>query len=129
MAKKTKRRKLIEKLDKACRDIILIRDKNICQKSGKYVEGCNAHCSHVIPKSQGNALRWDLLNLKLLSYHYHINWWHKSPVDAGEWFKGAFPARWDYLQAQRKKTVRYRDSDLEDLLAERREKLKQLQGE
>lgn len=36
--------------------------------------------------------------MKVLCYHHHIGWWHKNPLEAGDWFKATFPDRWDYLQ-------------------------------
>lgn len=115
MKKKTERKKLTDKLDSLCREIILKRDNNICQKCGTFAEKQNAHCSHVIPRSQGNILRWNLLNLKLLCFHCHINWWHKSPCESGEWFKSKFPDRWEYLQEKKNEVIKFSISDLKDL--------------
>ena len=112
----TDRKKLMDKLDKLCREIIIIRDENKCQKCGKYVEKKNAHCSHVIPRSHGNKLRWDLWNLKLLCFHCHINWWHKNPCDSGEWFKSKFPKRWEYLEANKNIVRKYTIDDLKELI-------------
>ena len=113
--KKTERRKLIEKLDKICRKYVLLRDKNICQKCGKHVDKSGAHCSHVIPRSAGNYLRWNPMNLKLLCFHDHINWWHKNPLEAAEWFKKKFPHRLAYLEKRRHKIIKYSIGDLEYL--------------
>jgi hypothetical protein len=33
--------------------------------------------------------------------HDHLNWWHKNPLEATEWFKTRFPERYAYLQANR----------------------------
>lgn len=125
---KTKRRKLIEKLDKVCREIILIRDENLCQYCHTWVEGCNAHSSHVKGKKLYGSLRHDLLNLKILCMHHHLQWWHKEPLEAAAWFNETFPARAEYLESIKNKPVKFRDSDLEDLLAERQAKLKELQN-
>ena len=91
----------IKKLDRLAREIVLKRDNNTCQKCGKYVEKQNAHISHVVPKSKGYALRWDLNNLKVLCFHCHINWWHKNPIEAAEWFQEKFPERAEYLYDHR----------------------------
>ncbi len=112
---KSDRTKLIEKLDKACKQVVYLRDKSICQKCGKYVEGANRHASHVIPVSAGHKLRWDVQNIKVLCYHDHINWWHKNPVESGEWFKTKFPDRYEYLQANRG-VVKLSLQELEDTL-------------
>ena len=130
--RKTKkpRQKMIKKLDALCIEVIRLRDEFVCQKCHKRVEKTNAHCSHVIPRSKGNALRWDLLNLKLLCYHDHINWWHKNPVESGEWFKATFPVRWEYLQQELAKhhgLRQWRDDELENLYKELLEKKKELQ--
>lgn len=113
---KTPRKKLSDKLDKIIIDIVRVRDKWTCQKCFKKVEKHNAHCSHVIPRSRGNHLRWDLQNVKLLCFHCHINWWHKNPIEAGEWFKATFPDRWAYLEANKNKMTKYSIADLEELL-------------
>ncbi len=123
---KTKRKKLIEKLDKICREIVYIRDGGCCQRCGKPVIGQNAHCSHVIPRSKGNALRWHPDNHKLLCFHDHINWWHKNPLEAEEWFKKKFPVRYKFLWSHKEDIVKFSESDLEDLLETCKQKLKEL---
>jgi 5-methylcytosine-specific restriction endonuclease McrA len=90
-----------KRLDDLAKRFAKERDGYICQHTGQQVEGSNAHGSHVVPVSAGNALRWDLENIKCLSYHSHLNWWHKNPLEAAEWFKTTFPGRWDYLQNRR----------------------------
>ena len=115
--KKLTRKVLIKKLDELIKTKAKIRDKYICQRCGKKVEGSNAHGSHVIPVSAGNKLRWDIQNIKTLCYHCHINWWHKNPVEAGEWFKIKFMNRWLYLQANRG-MIKYKDFELEKLYEE-----------
>jgi len=110
----------IKKLDKLAREAVLKRDKNICQKCGKHVEGQNAHISHVIPKSKGYALRWDLKNLKVLCFNCHINIWHKNPLEAWEWFKGKFPERAKYLEEHKNDMIpgHERDEFIESKLKE-----------
>ena len=141
MAKKSNRKKLIDKLDTVIREIVYIRDESRCQRCGKYVTGQNKHTSHVVPVSNGNYLRWDLLNVKLLCFHCHISWWHKNPCRAKEWFAEKFPARYDYLfgytadpnsgvvKARDAIVYQFKIGDLEELLEERQEKLKQLKME
>ncbi len=138
--KKTKRRKLIEKLDAVVREIVYIRDEGKCQRCDKYISKTieradgklvgnpDRHTSHVVPRSKGNRLRWDLLNLKLLDFHHHINWWHKDPVAAGLWFKEAYPARYEYLMEHKYEVVKYTESDLQELLDQLTEKFKQLEA-
>ncbi len=117
-AKVTPRRKLINDLDDVVRAIVRKRDKGICQWCGKSVEGCNSHDSHIIPKSRGNALRWDLKNHILLCYHCHINKWHKDPIDAWGWLCINRPEQCAYAEDHRHDTKQFKIKDLEQLLAE-----------
>jgi len=80
------------------KEYVRIRDGGKCQYCCKVVSGANAHVSHVIPVSRTLRLAYDPMNLKLLCYHHHINWWHKHPMEAAEWFAKTFPERWDYLK-------------------------------
>lgn len=120
--KKTLRKQLITKLDKLSKEIVRQRDGNICQHCGKFVEGSNRHVSHVIPVSAGNKLRWDVMNMKILCYHCHINWWHKNPIDAYEWFINKYPDRWEYLQRERG-TYKFSLGELEGLVDTLKERL------
>lgn len=126
MAKKSKRKKLIEKLDDICREIIRERDDWTCQRCGKKVDIHNAQASHVVPKSTGYILRWDLLNLKLLCYSCHFYWWHKDITEAAKWFRKKWPYRWRYVEKKRYKTVIWSNEKLELLLAERQKKSQRL---
>ncbi len=123
MKKKTERAKVIIRLETAIRNYIRKRDKDTCQKCGKKVYGSNSHCSHVIPKSQGNALRFDEYNIKLLCSGDHLQFWHLNPTESGEWFKNKFPDRWEYLQENRNRIVKLRIPDLEELIEEYQDKL------
>ena len=69
---------------------------------GKYVEGSNCHTSHVIPVSFSLRLAYDLVNLKVLCYHCHLQIWHKNPLFATAWFRRKFPSRYKYLQKRKK---------------------------
>ena len=90
---------------------IKIRDNYTCQYCGLKVEGSNCHASHVIPVSAGNRLAFDPLNLKVLCYHHHINWFHKNPLESGEWFRTKFPERWEYLKVHRNEVVHWKETD------------------
>lgn len=96
--KKTVKRKLKDKLEKIVKEIVKIRDDWTCQKCGKEVTGINCHASHVIPVSRDGRLAFDPRNMKVLCYHDHINWWHKHPIESGEWYVSKFPDNWEYLQ-------------------------------
>ena len=119
MIKKRKVKSPLQKLHDKCwamaKKVVGIRDDHQCQHCYKRAEGTNGHTSHVIPKSVGGALRYDLMNLKLLCYHCHINWWHKNPVEAGEWFQMTFPDRWEYLKDSDRRWS-YRTDDLQEIL-------------
>jgi len=95
--KKPNKTLLKKKLEKLVKDYVKKRDDYTCQHCGKVVEGANCHASHVIPVSRSGYLQFDPLNMKVLDYHCHINWWHKHPVEAGKWFTDTFPERWEYL--------------------------------
>jgi len=100
----------MKKLEKLVKDYVKRRDEYTCQKCGKVVEGSNCHASHVIPVSRSGYLQFDPMNMKVMCYHDHINWWHKHPVEAGKWYTDTFPERWEYLQAlhiQRLKPLTY----------------------
>ena len=124
-----KQNKLLKKnIERLCKEIIYIRDGGKCQKCGKPVSGKNAHTSHVIPKSHGNGLRFDLLNLKLLCFHCHINWWHKNPLEAAEWFKSKYPKRWEYLEKNKEHMVKLTISDFQIIYEVLEKHLEELSG-
>lgn len=52
--------------------------------------------------------------MKVMCYHCHLNWWHKNPMEAAEWFANKFPDRWEYLQANRG-MQKFSISELEEL--------------
>lgn len=114
---KTNRKKLNDKLEKLSKDLIRQRDGNNCVHCGKWCEGSARHVSHVVPVSAGSGLKWDLLNMKILCYHCHINWWHKNPIEAGEWFKEKYPERWAYLQTV-PRVRKWTEPELEALIEE-----------
>lgn len=80
---KTPLQKMHDKCWTMAKQVVALRDNHQCQHCFKRAEGTNGHTSHVLPKSVGNGVRYDLLNLKLLCYHCHINWWHKNPAESG----------------------------------------------
>jgi 5-methylcytosine-specific restriction endonuclease McrA len=114
--KKTARKKLEDKLEKLVKDYVKDRDNYTCQKCGKYLEKSNCHASHVIPVSAGNQFKYDPLNMKVLCFHDHIHWWHKNPIEAGDWFKKKFPDRHKYLFGQPRKTVKLTEEKLKQMI-------------
>lgn len=115
--KKTARSKLVKELDKLSKEVVRKRDGNICQHCDKWVEGSNRQVSHVVPVSQGNRLRWEPLNMKILCYHCHLNWWHKNPLEAFEWFESKFPDRYKFIKENRG-IYKYTIAELQDLQAQ-----------
>ena len=119
MKKKLPLKRLKKKADVVLKTKAKERDNYICQRCERSCEKSNAHGSHVIPVSAGNRLRWDLQNIKCLCFHCHINFWHKNPLEAADWFKNKFPDRWKYLQEQRLKGFKkYTIEDLQNLIKE-----------
>jgi 5-methylcytosine-specific restriction endonuclease McrA len=113
---KSVRVKLRKNLDKLVKDYVKNRDRFTCQKCGEVVSGSNCHASHVIPVSAGMALAYDPINLKVLCYHHHINWWHKNPMESAAWFAQKFPDRWEYLQKKKMEPkLSIKDWQLEEL--------------
>lgn len=125
-----KKKSTLQKLRKKCENraklCAKIRDKYTCQKCYKKVEGANAHGSHVIPVSAGNQFRFDEKNIKTLCYHCHINWWHKNPIEASEWFKKTFPERYKYLFGKTHKSVKYSEQWYMDKIEELDKKIEKL---
>jgi len=103
------------KTETAVKNYVKARDGYICQKSGEYCTGANCHASHVIPVSAGNQFRYDPLNMKVLTYHNHLNWWHKNPVEAGDWFKEKFPERHKYLFNKPRETIKFDIDELKEM--------------
>ena len=99
---KSKRRRLTDRLDEVCRNIIRLRDSNQCQQCGKMVKGTDSHACHVVAKGSGASLRrWDLLNYFLGCTHCHFQFWHDNPTLSGKWFAAKFPVREAYLEIYR----------------------------
>lgn len=98
---RSERKRLTDRLDKVCREVIRLRDYNSCQICHKSIRGSNSQPCHVIAKGGGASLRrWDLLNIFLGCMHCH-QWWHNNPLDSAEWFRKRFPARESYLEIYR----------------------------
>ena len=79
------------------------RDNYICQKCGKKVEGANAHGSHIYNEGAHRVMAAEIENILCMCYYCHINWWHKSPVEAADWFKEKFPELAEKLRLRAQK--------------------------
>lgn len=89
------RKKCVDKAKQKAKE----RDKYICQKCGKKVEGQNAHGSHILPEGAYPLMSAEVDNLITMCYYDHINWWHKSPHEASAWFDKKWPGRYQELRA------------------------------
>lgn len=105
-------RKEVEKLAKL---VAKIRDKWTCQKCGKKVVGSDAHGSHIIPVSHGNSLRFNPKNILCMCYHCHMNWWHKNPTEAGDWFSSKYPELKEYLNERKNDSVKFSYEEYEEM--------------
>jgi len=113
---------LKKKLDVLFKKFIRTRDKRCLHC------GCleNLQASHSIPVSHGNRLRYDEKNVITLCYHCHLNWWHKNPIEAGEWFKNKFPENYEYIERVKNERVKFTVEELEDLIAKYKKLLTEL---
>ena len=108
-----------KKLDVVFKKFIRSRDKKCLHC------GCleNLQASHSIPISHGNRLRYDEKNVITLCYHCHLNWWHKNPIEAGEWFKNKFPENYEYIEMVKNERVKFNIFELEELIKAYTQKL------
>ena len=111
--KKTERKRLEDKLDKAWSKAIRERDDNECQWCG----GEGTQAAHVIPRRY-RILRWDWGNGICLCGGCHMWKWHENPLEAADWFENKFPERWEYLLEQNRITVKWSIEELEEMLRE-----------
>ena len=74
------------------------RDGYICQHCEKKVAGKNAHGSHIYNEGQYKSMSADPENILCMCYYCHINWWHKNPLEASEWFREKYPELYQTLK-------------------------------
>jgi hypothetical protein len=76
------RRASVKELDALCREVVFLRDGNKCRKCGKEAtDWCHVHTRGV------HSLRWDLDNSFAGCRGCHMNFWHKQPTLAAQWWK------------------------------------------
>ena len=122
---KSKRKKLIDNLDKVTAKIVKIRDEHTCQRCGSNPLPRGEHWAHIFSRSR-HSMRWDLLNSVVLCNGCH-RYWHANPLNAQIWFEGKFPWRYEYLQEEKQKPVRQITTiELQELYEQLKEKLKYL---
>jgi len=129
--KKKSRKSMLTTLDEQCKQLVRLINSSRCQMCGKYVEGSDAHTSHIVPKGNGCSWRrFDLLNLQLMCHHCHMERFHHSPTDGGVWVKEKYPYVYDYLDKYRGgKPTPIKDSEMEGLIGDYKQKLNQLRKE
>lgn len=93
--KKISIKKVYKENIKMAKDIAKTRDKYICQKCWS---NQNIHWSHIINEAKDHRLSTDEDNIKALCYNCHLNWRHKNPVEAWDWFKQKRPWRRERLK-------------------------------
>mgnify|MGYP003762010899 CR=1 FL=1 len=114
---KTKRRKLIDKLDTLWSD--KVKEGGKCDYCGKNTY-LNAH--HIFSRSN-YSVRWDLDNgICLCSGHHTLNSSfsaHKTPAEFIEWIKEKRGIEWyERLRSKAKSVVKYSNSELEEMIEE-----------
>lgn len=102
---KTERQKIVAKLDKITAQVIKLRDDYTCQKCGGKPKPQGCHWAHIYSRTS-QKMRWDLLNSFVLCNGCH-RFWHANPIDAENWLKNKFPARYSYLQNIRRMPTRH----------------------
>lgn len=127
---KSKVKKLSKKwYDKKCmevaKEIVHLRDRDICQKCEKHVTGSNCQCSHIISDWSDTRMSVDPDNMKILCYYCHLNWRHKQPIEATKWFMDKFPWRYEMLKERQSKqdigsiSLTWRENTYDKLIKER----------
>ena len=70
------------------REVMLARDGHRCQKC-RTME--RLQMSHIYPKGKYRKLELEIDNVVTLCTGCHLFWWHKNPLEAGEWIKEYLP--------------------------------------
>lgn len=84
----------IRELKKLLHQLVIVRDKK-CLHCGNTKQ---IHASHVYPKGSYPHMKWMPKNLKALCFRCHLMWWHKNPIEAGDWYKKTYPVNARYLK-------------------------------
>ena len=94
-SKKTRqRRRMVLELDRACRERVFERDNFACVRCGSRdgLQWC-----HVVGRRNLN-LRWEDENSFCGCSGCHL-FWHHEPILAIDWFRRAYPHRYEMLTA------------------------------
>ncbi len=68
--------------------LLELRDRR-CLRCGKVP----FQMSHIYPKGRYRSMKHEPDNVKALCFACHLGWFHKNPLEAGEWLKTALPAK------------------------------------
>jgi 5-methylcytosine-specific restriction endonuclease McrA len=126
MPKKPKIKTVKRRLNRLIHEILVLRD-GCCQYCGRTGDGL--HASHVMNKGRWRNLEFDLINLKLLCYKCHINWWHKEPKEPADWFIAKWPHRWKYLMEKRDDAVGFKVDELLEIEVKLKQVLEGMKNE
>ncbi|MDI6820951.1 MAG: hypothetical protein QMD65_02105 [Patescibacteria group bacterium] len=80
--------KLKKELKRLSHEFVRKRDKR-CQAKGIDGRKCWGYlsASHIYPEGTYKNIQFELLNMIGLCHWHHIYFWHKNPIEAGEWVK------------------------------------------
>lgn len=106
---------LISELDGIVRTVVLLRDGNRCQKCRHVFLPEDLHSSHVIVKKGHLNIRHDLNNVLTMCAYCHLEWWHKHPEEAMDWFADKFPDRYEYLMERKNGIYKVSIGDLREV--------------
>ena len=106
------KKSLRKKLDILWSKKVRERDKWCKRHVGKnYSSRLNAH--HIITKSTGDMLRWDVvcgISLCCIPCHkWGENSAHNNPAAFQKWYRLTFPHNWRYLQKRKKIIFSFKD--------------------
>lgn len=96
--KKSLKTKTKDRLWELVKEYVFLRDKDTCQRCLKNVAKWDRHPSHVFGKGAYPRLEFEVLNVKTLCFHCHLQWWHLVPTEAYQWFTDRFPDRFSILE-------------------------------
>lgn len=110
--RKPSRKRMRNKLDHIFS--LKIRERGACERCGKKE---TLQASHIYSRSN-LAVRWDLDNCFCYCAGCHF-WWHKNPVEAGEWTKEKMGnERYQALRKKANQIKKWTDQELNNLYLE-----------
>jgi len=124
----SERKRLEGRLDALCKEIVCKESFYICLRCRRHVKNGDPH--HVVHKLRGSSWRrFDIKNIVWLCRDCH-SWWHDNLGLGDRFFKYTWPEHNKYLDRYRGgKPAKISTGEMIDLVAEYREKLKELTKE